>query len=800
LQSLGDCERAKGNGKRISGAAIVLLLAVSMLAAGGSGTGTHVETVTFEPGALQFGRLDGYDTVSLEGARWLCRPGEPRLPALPYRIALPPDSRVVSVAISVEDSLILGGEFHISPARAPRPLSVAAPDRYAPAEDSVYLMREFYPASFGEYVGAGRMDGVPICDVMLYPLRYSPAESKLMLATGLRIEVEYAAGWPRTDGSAVPDARMIEGLVSGSAPHAAEYKKKLLDLPYATLAETEVAYLVIADSSLAASFEPLIEWKMKKGVTAALVTLDEIEAAYAGADVQERIRNCIGDYNSTRGTVWVLLGGDTEFIPERRLYVGLSDKPYIPADLYYADLDGTWNDDGDLRWGEVPADGVDMYADVYLGRAPVSTPAEVDVFVDKVLTYEGAYGPPGDHLKHMMFAAEILWGDLGDPSDPEYTDGGGSKDIIEASCVPGGFTVEKLYESLYNLSQDAVVTALNEGRGMVNVNCHGEVTGISLGDESLPVSSVMNLTCGSAYGLLYATSCMVGAYEQNSIGEAWVRSPAGGGFFIGNSRYGWGVPGAPGQGPSDHYDQSFFETVFIMGLNSLGKAHAYAKHEYVAESRYDDYYRYVMYGLNLFGDPETPLWTDQPAELTVQFPAVLPVGVCEFPVTVTSGGAPATGAKVCLYKPGDVHVVGDTDALGTMTFYIEPAETGTLYVTASGGNYLPYVGSSTVEEADTGVPAGPGRLALSLTAEPNPFTSKVSFAVTGSPGSRVEIGVFDVRGRRVTGFELQASESGAAAVVWEGRDSEGRKVSPGIYIVRADAESAAVSRKVLVLR
>jgi hypothetical protein len=775
-------------------------MAAGVLAAGGAGASTHVETETFDMGELRFDRVDGYDLVSLEDARWLTRAGEPRLPAIPYRVALEPGSRVVSVSVRAADSNAIGGTYEIMPAVAPQPLSGGTPGRYVPRGDSVYLMDEFYPASHGEFVGTGYLDGVPIADIVLYPIRYNPTDGALVLATEIRIEVEYAADGGIYDRPRAADAGMIEGLVATSAPGAARYKKELLDVPYAPLAETEVEYIIIADSSLAASFQPLVDWKMRKGVPAAIVTLDEIDASYTGSDIQQRIRNCIADYHSTYGTRWVLLGGDTDFIPERRLYVALSDKTSIPSDLYYSDLDGSWNDDADLRWGEVPADGVDMYADVYVGRAPVYTPVEAAAFVEKVLTYEGVYGCPGYHIENMLFLAEILWGELGNPSDPDYTDGGEAKDMIEAAYVPGDFTVLKLYESLYNLTQAATLTALNEGKGMINVNCHGAVYGISLGEEDLAMSSVLGLTNGPAYGIMYATSCMVGAYEQYCMGEAWVRSPAGGGFFIGNSRYGWGVPGSPGEGPSDQYDQSFFKSMFLTELKNLGKVHAYAKHEYVAESRYDDYYRYVMYGLNLFGDPETPVWTDQPAQLTVDFPAAVPLGLPEFPVTVTIGGSPVVGTTVCLYKPGDVYLVGDTDAHGAMTFYVEPADTGTLYVTVTGDNCLPYLGTSNVEDGDTGIPSGYGETPFLLSVEPNPFRSKVFLTVTSTPGTQVDVEVFDIRGRRVNDFGAAASESGVARMTWEGLDSQGREVSPGIYVVRVSAGSVTATRKALMVR
>jgi hypothetical protein len=806
---LGDCKRAKGNRTAIPGAvscgvrggstAVILALALSVLGAGGGYAATHTEYVEFDPADLKFSRAEGYDLVSLGGDRWLNRPGEPRLPVEPYRLALPPGTRVECASISVEAGFTLDGEFSILPSPVPQPLSSAQLGMYAPHPGSVYLMDGLYPASAGEHVGAGTIDGIPICDIILYPLRYKPSERELVLSTRVRIAVEYVPDEARVGSVEGPGAGMVRGLVSGSVSQLSPSGEKAPRSLYADIGKSEIAYLIITDSSLAAAFEPLLEWKRRKGVSARLVTLDQVNSTFPGSDLPARIRNCIDHYHSDYATIWVLLGGDTDLIPERRLYVALSDKTSIPSDLYYADLDGTWNGDGDLRWGEVPEDDVDMYADVYVGRAPVSSVDETKIFVNKVLAYEGVYGSRGNHVTDMLFLAEILWGELGDPSNPEYTDGGVAKDMIEAGYVPGDFTVLKLYESLYNLTTAATEAALNDGQGIVNVNCHGAVSAISLGGESLPMSSVMNLTNGPSYGLMYATSCMAGAYEQSCIGEAYVRSPAGGGFFVGNSRYGWGLPGSPGLGPSDQYDQSFFETLFITGLENLGKAHAYAKHEYVAESRYDDYYRYVMYGLNLFGDPETPLWTAQPAELAAEFPAVV-CGAGDFDVAVTSGGVPAAGTTVCLYKPGDVYAKGGTDALGAMTFYIEPTEPGTLYVTVTGVNYLPYMGYSIVDDGSTGIPSSRGPMPLSLSIEPNPFRSKVCFTVTGAPGSEVKVEVFDILGRRVVGFDVAASESGVGAVIWEGRDARGREVSPGIYVVRVASDTAAISRKALIIR
>jgi Peptidase family C25 len=65
----------------------------------------------------------------------------------------------------------------------------------------------------------------------------------------------------------------------------------------------------------------------------------------------------------------VLLGGDVQYVPDRKCYLTVEvNTDVIPADLYYADLQYSWNSDGNSHYGEM-TDSVDLYHDVYVGRA-----------------------------------------------------------------------------------------------------------------------------------------------------------------------------------------------------------------------------------------------------------------------------------------------------------------------------------------------------------------------------------------------------------------------------------------------
>ena len=89
-------------------------------------------------------------------------------------------------------------------------------------------------------------------------------------------------------------------------------------------------------------------------------------------------------------------------------------------------MDGDWDLDGDLVWGEIE-DDVDLYPDVYVGRITANTATKCSTVVHKVLTYEGCRELPNDYQTAMLFMAEYL---------DEYTDGAVIKNMIDSESVP----------------------------------------------------------------------------------------------------------------------------------------------------------------------------------------------------------------------------------------------------------------------------------------------------------------------------------------------------------------------------
>ncbi|MFW9972162.1 MAG: C25 family cysteine peptidase, partial [Candidatus Odinarchaeota archaeon] len=181
---------------------------------------------------------------------------------------------------------------------------------------------------------------------------------------------------------------------------------------------------------------PLMDWKNQIGVKTIILSNFSL---YPGIDNAEKIRNMIKWYYNRENIKWVLLAGDTEnaqgeLIPIRYVYnpdvsrwgegrtETVDGEQFKPTDYYYADLNGTWNSDGDSYWGEKPSDnayGLDEISwdpEVYVGRLPAKNAYELEIMVNKTVKYEKDPNI-GDWMNRMLLAGGIS--DYPSSSDPD---------------------------------------------------------------------------------------------------------------------------------------------------------------------------------------------------------------------------------------------------------------------------------------------------------------------------------------------------------------------------------------------
>jgi len=673
--------------------------------------GQITKTVTFSQDDLIFSKVDGYDVVELRGYPAFIDAGKPRVPRAVQALLIPAGARPTTVEIIAEDWIDLAGTYNVVPAqpdvRLPMPGRVFTPEEYPPHPE-VYGSENPYPEVKMRLSGSGSMGGYRIAHIEMFPVRYMPVRGVLQFAERIIYRVEYEEHQV-TDVCATSRQREVFGEavrrvvvnpedIARFAPRITRGSGLLL------LSPGNYEYVIISEPPMDTVFQRLADWKTKKGIPATVVTVSWINSIYSGHDLQEKIRNFIIDAREDWGAIYVLLGGSGDqktsgqnIVPARLAWYCRADDWWtdsIPSDLYYSDLDGTWDYNENHVWGE-RVDEVDMYADVYVGRAPVYTVAMAQNFVAKVMTYEK--DPPTDYIKKMLLPTAILWSTYDERP---------MQDSV-ARMTPLDWFDAKMYERQGALSRQGMIDSINVGYGMGHWVGHGDENGIYKGGGPyLNSSDADNLINGDMQGIANSIACMTGGWDLTPGGDCFAEhlvNREGGGLIaaIMNSRYGYGAyVGYYVPGPSERIDTTFYANILNASMHHCGQVHAVAKDAWVpyADSGgAHDMTRWCIYELNLFGDPELPIWTDIPELLTVDYPAVIPIGSQNIHITVTADGNPVDNALVCLRKGDETYEKGSTDVSGVAVIHVYPTSSGIMEITVTAQNHYAFEDSLVVQ-------------------------------------------------------------------------------------------------------
>ena len=626
-------------------------------------------------------------------------PGAPDLPLIPVVMWVDEGFRVTGVRVVSQTDVPLGTEV-IAPVAKP---AYEDRDGNLPAEErtensAIYALDRPYPESVAQIKGDGWMRGRRLANLAVSPVRWNPVTGNLVLASELVLEIlgESDAVRAEKPRSAPWDAREDADLArlaldlrttgSRSAPIQDTQPEAFWSPTYRpSLDGSPVEYVIVTNAALAPAFQTLADWKTKRGVPTVVRTVEWIRQSYPnGVDQAEQIRTFLLDAYENWGTLWAMLGGDTDILPCRYALHSIGTPPEaIPADYYFGCLNGNWNGDGDSGFGEAgnapSGDGVDLIADLYVGRATVSTPASAAIFVNKVINYERGVMVNLQYPNSALILCERLSGSL---------DGAIYGEDVRQR-LPAGMRVVRMYEEFQNYPgalpelRNPVLDSLRAGFGIVHHVGHGFRNTMSVGDGSLGNSDIDNLTNGARQSVVYAINCSSAAMDFNAIGERFLKNGNGGGVaYIGSSR-------VASTGEGQIFQNEFYETVFQDSVTAVGKALALTKILFAGQANGENVTRWYEFALTLLGDPEMPIWRRAPNSILSSSASTFAIGSATYSVTANVGGAPLAGATVVLTKTGEVPASGVTNASGMVVIPWRPHTTGNFSVTVSKPDYVP---------------------------------------------------------------------------------------------------------------
>jgi hypothetical protein len=309
----------------------------------------------------------------------------------------------------------------IVPSQPPVPIGYAAPTELS-FDETAYISQEPLPGTLYGDVKVGSSRGYSILTLNVYPVKYVPALGKLYYYPEMRVEVNLrntgeVNRFFRHDNQ--EDREWVESLVANAEVSRTYDRAPRVEYPGGLCDPDDNGGLgydyVIICRQLILDFEAVYNWddlmamKESQGLEATKIAVETILDCpdYENPDplfndTPARIREFLKDAYQDWGLKYVLIGGDQDGTAavERRLldYYYESD---CESDLYWSNLDLSFNADEDSNWGEEGDNGFDLYSELWIGSVPCDTGDDVSNWLTKSFYYQNDYTL--DYLENAAF-------------------------------------------------------------------------------------------------------------------------------------------------------------------------------------------------------------------------------------------------------------------------------------------------------------------------------------------------------------------------------------------------------------
>ena len=608
---------------------------------------------------------DSLSIISIKETAIYPESTEPWIPIIGKNLVLSEDETISNVTYTFNKRLIRSG---VKLKNAPLSVSTIGTKIEIPICSNGYEAKE-YPKSNCTLSRCHKMGCANVASFLVTPFVYDAVNYNLYFVDSLQVSLAVKPSLARGVSRGVSPVEMavLQSIV--------ENTDDLIKIPIdiGNIDEDEyVEYVIITSENLKESFEPLADWKRKKGVPSRIITTEEIEQQYLGQNKKIKIKSCIKDLHENNGTQFVLLGGDVEIIPVQYSYVknkNTNDTANIPTDVYYASLtDLDWDSNVDSITKEL-YQIVDVVPNIFVARVPARNEMDVSNFVNRIIEYEKT-----PNFTHAFFQTG---------SRLDYIKKGEAfADSIFNEVINGKVRIEtyKLFDTYsytgQNLSYATLISELQKGFQFVEIISHGKET-LLVDDNGRPFCNlnVFSDINNVGHTLVTTTACLTNAFdrpEQSSLNpclsEALLRNPNSNVIgYLGSTREGW-IPGGiiPRLELSFSYEKDFYERLFDAELmpkvKHFGALVNFIKHTHLCYLNERDAYRWLHFSLNALGDPETPIYTDIPLINTAATIStnndilVVDAGVVDAKVCISSADSgtfyEVTDEKLSIHQPG----------------------------------------------------------------------------------------------------------------------------------------------------
>jgi|AntAceMinimDraft_17_1070374.scaffolds.fasta_scaffold04002_2 hypothetical protein len=611
-----------------------ILIAVSILSitafpseAGYDNRGNIKLTYRFEEPAIE--KSGEYHRVEVPGLKTTQEIGKPKMPFKTARILLPHGTTYGDVKVTFPKMKPIEGEYLIEPAQD---IYIQQEKEGAMCDSDIYSSANPYPANNFKVATIQVKRGYRILYINLYPVSYSPFDGKLQWADKVEVEVTIRSAEKAGCYRGMPKDRKLIARSIDNPEALVSYPLKTIYTKIRRGSKgqrsepvwppqneaTPVEYVIITSEALKNAsgpynFQALEAHREQNGLNATIITTEQIYDHYLpmGYDSQEQIRYFIRDIAGNEildgkwGTEYIVLGGNCEIIPVR--YFMYNDTVEAPADVYYGCLDGSFDDNGNGKYGE-PNDGagggdVDLLHEVAVGRFTVADQTELSNVVRKTIAYENS---TDEYLHRLVFSADINLGASAEWMEEIRWGSNSTNGFIKTPF----FNKHETFYVIEDLLGDQMVDEINNNNTQIfNNACHGAPCigmRIYTSRQAVPGKPDLSELTNTRPFFAYLQDCKPGQFDLQTDNQHLPEVYCFCEELI-NMEFGAFAAICFAQlGPEKFFCNEFWDAIVQEKVYEIGNAYNDSKEEFIPQINQSSF-RYHFYGQHLFGDPAVKL-------------------------------------------------------------------------------------------------------------------------------------------------------------------------------------------------
>ena len=245
-------------------------------------------------------------------------------------------------------------------------------------------------------------------------------------------------------------------------------------------------------------------------------------------------------------------------------------------------------------------------------------------YVQKLLRYE-QQPPQHNYAKRMLLCGIHLWNTYSNGlSDAQL-----KSELFYNTYIQSYWngTKYRFYDSdtdfggcTYDYTPENINEQLNTGYHFVHHASHGEIDSLPTETNKYSTYYVRQLENNNIPSVFATMACNTNYFDSPSrepcLSEAFIRHHDGAICYFGSSRSGWGYkndsPTYITLGSSFSINGVFFRSLFRDNIPHFAEISALAKLSKISSSNYYGSCRWLQLSLNPIGDPELPIYTDNP--------------------------------------------------------------------------------------------------------------------------------------------------------------------------------------------